>query len=217
MGKKAREERRRAARMAEATPGRPDGRRRTRMLLVAGGGALLTVLVLALGALTALGIVAGSGGGASAVPAGTAVFQEANHQHVTGAVQYDRTPPAGGAHNAVWLNCGVYVEPVPDVNAVHSLEHGAVWITYRPDLSSDLLSQLRQFVEAHYDGIQRYAILSPYPGLPSPIVASAWGAQLQLTNASDPRLAAFLAHFQGGAQGGEARGECTGGTGTPIA
>ncbi len=175
------------------------------------------MLVVTVGAATTLGIVGGSGTLGSSVPTGTAVFTESDHQHVTGNVQYDRTPPAGGAHNAIWLNCGVYGDPVPNVNAVHSLEHGAVWITYRPDLPATSVSQLREFVETHDDGAQRYLILSPYAGIPSPIVASAWGAQLQLSSPSDPRLAAFVAHYHGGAQGGEPRGECTGGTGTPIA
>ena len=41
-------------------------------------------------------------------------------------------PPVGGDHNPVWMNCDgdVYKKPIPDVNAVHSLEHGAVWVTY---------------------------------------------------------------------------------------
>ena len=216
MGKKAREDRRRAARAAEASRRTPFADRR-RIVRLAGGGVAVALLLIALASLTALGIVAATGGGAGQVPAGTAVFTESDHAHVTGAVRYDRTPPAGGAHSAVWLNCGVYGEPVPDVNAVHSLEHGAVWITYRPDIQPSELSALRQFVESHYDGDQRYVVLSPYAGLPSPVVASAWGAQLQVTSPSDPRLAAFLAHYQGGAQGGEPRGECTGGTGSPIA
>ena len=50
--------------------------------------------------------------------------------HVEGAVDYAQTPPAGGDHNAIWLNCGIYDQPVPNENAVHALEHGAVWVTY---------------------------------------------------------------------------------------
>ncbi len=217
MGKRAREERRRAAR-AGTTNGRPPAWRARRTLWLAAGIAALTVVVLALGSLTALGIIlAGSNASGSGIPAGTAVFTESDHRHVTGTVTYDHTPPAGGAHSAVWLDCGVYASPVPAVNAVHSLEHGAVWITYRPDLSASDVTQLRQFVVSHYRGLQRYLILSPYPGLPSPIVASAWGAQLRLNTPGDPRLGEFLNHYQGGAQGGEPGGECTGGTGNPVA
>jgi len=39
-------------------------------------------------------------------------------------------PPMGGTHNQVWQNCGVYETPLRSDLAVHSLEHGAVWITY---------------------------------------------------------------------------------------
>ncbi len=158
-----------------------------------------------------------SGGKGSALPRGTLVFAEKDHQHVTGSVKYDRTPPAGGAHNAEWLNCGIYTQPVPNTNAVHDLEHGAVWITYRPGLSSLDVAELQQFVTNHYDGVQRYLTLSPYPGLPSPVVASAWGAQIRLTGPNDPRLASFVAHFIGGNQGGEQGAPCTGGVGSPVA
>lgn len=168
-----------------------------------------------LGAVIGL-VVASSGGGAGSLPRGTKIFPENDHQHVTGSVHYNRTPPAGGPHSAIWLNCGVYVAPVPNVNAVHSLEHGAVWITYRPSLDQAGVAELRQFVETHYDGTQRYLLLSPYPGLPAPVVASAWGAQLRLDGPGDPRLSAFVAHFIGGAQGGEPGAPCTGGTGSPV-
>ena len=50
-------------------------------------------------------------------------------QHSASDVDYEQTPPAGGEHNDVWQNEGFYEEPVRDENAVHTLEHGAVWIT----------------------------------------------------------------------------------------
>ncbi len=158
----------------------------------------------------------GSGGRSGGLPQGTQVFAEPGHQHVTGTVQYDHTLPAGGNHNANWLNCGVYVQPVPNENAVHALEHGAVWITYRPDISAAGVLQLQQFATSNYQGAQRYLILSPYPGLSAPVVASAWGAQIRLNGPGDPRLAAFVSHFIGGAQGGELGAPCTGGIGTPV-
>jgi hypothetical protein len=157
-----------------------------------------------------------SGSRAKSLPAGTKVFAEPNHDHVTGKVRYNRTPPAGGPHNQVWLNCGIYAQPVRNENAVHSLEHGTVWITYAPQLPARAVSRLRRLVKAHYRSDQRYLILSPYPGLGRPVVASAWGAQLKLGRATDPRLAQFVDHFAGGDQGGEPGAFCTGGTGSPV-
>jgi len=198
----------RPTRGARSAPGR--GRLLGRWV----GGSLGAAVVVAA---VIIGLVL-SNGGPSAPSSGppTAVFAETNHTHVSGTVHYNRNPPAGGPHSAVWLNCGVYAQPVPNQNAVHSIEHGAVWVTYRPGLTASELSLLRQVVESLYEGPQRYVILSPYPGLPAPIVASAWGAQLHVDNVSNPALVSFIRRFEGGDQGGELKGPCSGGIGTPV-
>ncbi len=188
--------------------------RSDRIRLAAVGG-VVGVLVIGT-AVAAIALGAAFGGGNSGLPPGTQVFAENDHSHVTGSVTYDRVPPAGGPHNAVQLNCGIYVEAVPNENAVHSLEHGAVWITYQPSLPSAQVTQLQQIAQANYVGAERYIIVSPYPGLPSPIVISAWGAQLSVNDASDSRLVDFIHHFAGGGQGGEPGGACTGGLGNPL-
>lgn len=192
-----------------------DERRLDRRLIgiVAGVGFLL-VAGLAVAAITMAAVTGGAA--AKSIPQGTQTFAENDHSHVTGPVQYDRNPPAGGAHNAVQLNCGVYDQQVPNENAVHSLEHGAIWITYQPNLSASDVSKLQSMAVSNYDGGERYVILSPYPGLPAPVVASAWGAQLQVQSASDARLVQFIHYYAGGAQGGEQGGPCTGGVGNPI-
>jgi hypothetical protein len=126
--------------------------------------------------------------------------------HTTEPVTYEQSPPVGGNHNPTWLNCGVYTEPVPDELAVHSLEHGAVWVTYRPDLPAD---QVEKLVDSVPD---TYVVVSPYEGLPVPVVASAWGVQLQLTGVDDPRLEEFITEYRQGAQTPEPGAACTGGS-----
>ncbi len=130
--------------------------------------------------------------------------------HVEGDVDYAQTPPAGGDHNAVWLNCGVYSQPVPNVNAVHSLEHGAVWITYDPaEIDADGVQALRAQLPSSY------VILSPYEGLPSPIVMSAWNAQVQLDEPTDPRVEEFLTAFWRNTNAPEPNAACTGALDAP--
>ena len=145
------------------------------------------------------------------------------HDHVAGPVTYSVTPPVGGDHNATWMNCGVYDKPVPNERGVHNLEHGAVWITYSPSLPQSEVSQLRAFfarqtvLNPDGAGASRYLDLTPYPGLPSPIVATAWGFQLRLTSPSDPRLQQFTGKFRVSHQyTPEYGGPCTGGVGTPL-
>ncbi len=152
-------------------------------------------------------------------PAGRAL----GHTHVRGPVTYSVAPPVGGDHNATWLNCGIYDKPVPSEYAVHNLEHGAVWITYQPSLPKSEVAALRAFAERQSSlstGGQhgsRYIDLTPYPGLPAPVVASSWGFQLRLTSPTDPRLQEFVSKFRASkTYTPEYGGECTGGIGTPL-
>ena len=149
--------------------------------------------------------------------------QALGHDHVPGPVRYSVTPPVGGDHNATWMNCGVYDQPVPDERAVHNLEHGAVWITYQPSLPESQVSQLRAFVARQtivsvngQSTGSRYMDLTPYPGLPAPVVVSSWGFQLHLSSPADPRLQQFVNRFRASpTYTPEYGGECAGGVGTP--
>ena len=115
-------------------------------------------------------------------PAGVTVFQYTSNNHVDGDIDYSQQPqykgeipPAGGAHNPTPQQCAVYTQPIRQENAIHSLEHGAVWITYQPDLPADQVAELTSIADG-----DPYMLMSPYPGLPTPIVLTAWNHQLQL-------------------------------------
>jgi hypothetical protein len=125
--------------------------------------------------------------------------------HVTGSVTYPQTPPAGGEHNPVWLNCGIYSEPVPNVNAVHALEHGAVWVTYDPALSPSELDALRMHLPSSY------VVLSPFSGLPASIVLSAWNVQLSVDSAADERIPLFFEEYWRSERVPEPGALCSGG------
>lgn len=124
--------------------------------------------------------------------------------HTTEPVTYPQTPPAGGEHHPMWLNCGVYEEPQPNENAVHSMEHGAVWVTYDPALPADELEAIRAKIPS------TYTLLSPFPGLDSPIALSAWNAQLKIDSASDERFAQFFENHWRSDRVPEPGASCTG-------
>ena len=62
-----------------------------------------------------------------------------------------------------------------------------------------------------------HVLVAPYPDLPHAVVATAWGLQLPVEDASDPRLPVFVARYEKGPQTPEPGAVCDGGTGTPIA
>ena len=122
-----------------------------------------------------------------APPAGVVKsYSNLSRNHTKEPVDYPQTPPVGGPHNPIWQNCGFYSKPVRNEHAVHSMEHGAVWITYSPDLPKDQVEKIKSLTQ------KRYVLASPYPNLPSPVVATAWGKQLRLDSTNDPRLEQFV-------------------------
>ena len=112
-------------------------------------------------------------------------------QHVdTEPILYEQIPPVGGVHKSAWQNCGFYPKFINNENGVHSLEHGAVWITYDPTLAQDQINIL----EGKTD--QQFVLVSPYPGMDAPVVASVWGKQIKLDGATDGRLDSFIREYR---------------------
>ena len=110
----------------------------------------------------------------------------------------------------VWWNCGFYDEPVRDENAVHALEHGAVWLAYSPDLDEADVEVLHDLAREN-----EKVLAAPYEGLDDgvAVVATAWARQLTLDSVDDPRLEEFVEQYQDGSQAPEAGASCTG---TPV-
>jgi hypothetical protein len=123
-------------------------------------------------------------------PEGIEVYPATTNKTVEGPIEYDRRPPTNGDHAPIWQNCGFYERPVADRHAVHSLDHGVVWITYRPDLPADQVDELRPY------GEEDYVIVSPYPGQDAPVIATSWRVQLELDGTGDPHLRMFVDQFR---------------------
>ncbi|WP_346927056.1 DUF3105 domain-containing protein [uncultured Arthrobacter sp.] len=117
------------------------------------------------------------------VPEGTREFA-VGAGHTVETLAYDPAPPVGGEHDAIPQTCGFYATPVRNENAVHSLEHGAIWITSRPDLASEQVDRLRTLAEN-----EPKVLVSPFDDLSAPVVASSWGspAAVRLGRGRSPR------------------------------
>ncbi len=129
--------------------------------------------------------------------------------HVPGVVKYAQSPPNGGDHNIAPQQCDVYTAPIAPEHAVHSLEHGAVWITYNTSVSDADVERLSGLVEG-----DPYRLMSPLPEQTSPINLSAWGRRLSVDSASDKRIEKFLQGYTNGPQTPEPGAACVGNTTT---
>ncbi|GAA2829188.1 DUF3105 domain-containing protein [Kitasatospora aburaviensis] len=182
-------------------------RKRRRKIVYSAVAGLIVAGVLA-GGIWAVTTADDSAPTSKAPIAGVQTFGMLGRTHVQTPVAYPQTPPVGGDHSPVWLNCNgdVYTEPVPNENAVHSLEHGAVWITYNDQASPADVAALAAKVQG-----KPYTFLSPYPTEQGKITLTAWGNQLVVDSPNDPRVDAFLAQYVQGPQTPEPGAPCTDG------
>jgi len=142
-------------------------------------------------------------------PQGIEVYPATTNRTVEGPIEYGREPPTNGEHDPLWHNCGFYEQPIQDRHAVHSMDHGVVWITYRPDLPRRQKEALRPY------GRENYVIVSPYPGQAAPVMATSWRVQLELDSTSDPRLEQFVNQFRISELAPLSGNRCTLGVGSP--
>jgi hypothetical protein len=206
---KAREAARRA-RVEEIRKAEQARERRTRVLMIGITTAILAGLVGGGWYLidTAREKEAAEAAAKAAPVDGVKSWSKLTQNHVTEPVEYKMSPPVGGDHHQVWVNCDkqVYTKAVPNENAVHGLEHGAVWITYNDKAAEADVKALTELVKK-----TTYSFMSPYEDQSSPIVLSAWEHQLKVDEASDPRVRKFLNKYVQGEQTPEPGAACSGG------
>jgi hypothetical protein len=173
------------------------------------GGAVLALLVF-------LGVIYGAYSWLSSrdenrEPDGVVSYNYSGGQHSNDPVDYEESPPVGGTHNPVWQSCGYYDGVIPNENAVHSLEHGAVWITHGPDISDSDREKLESWAKD-----RPYLLVSEYDGLDSPFVFTAWNNQLPIDSLSSKAATQFMNYFIQGPQTPERGASCSGGNTTTV-
>ncbi|WP_346960491.1 DUF3105 domain-containing protein [uncultured Arthrobacter sp.] len=189
---------------------RQQAKQRRFNILVYGGFGLVLAAIITAVALVVAGSVQERNAAAEAAKKpidGIQTFAGLSRNHVQTAVAYPQQPGAGGDHSPVWTNCGIYTDPVNGQRAVHSLEHGAVWITYNPGLPATEITKLTTLAKN-----KPYLLLSPDKNQTTPITATAWGTQLAVQDAADPRIPAFIGAYAQSPKAPEPGAPCTGGT-----
>lgn len=113
-------------------------------------------------------------------------------------------PPGGGVHSPSASRAGAYtVENAPDDGqVVHSLEHGYIAISYRPELAAGDLSALREIADAHEDDV----LLLPRAGLDVAVAATAWHRRLLCGTPEPASVRRFVEAYKGKGPENQPRG-----------
>jgi len=142
---------------------------------------------------------------------GVAQFNDLTSEVVSGPIAYDQRPPVGGPHAELPQLCGLYRVQVADENIVASLATGAIWITFEPTMTEEDIETLRAAAQGELD-----VVLTPYEGLPAPVVMTAWGRQLELSDPADDRVQMFTVIYRNHERAPLVDESCARGVGLPA-
>lgn len=113
--------------------------------------------------------------------------QGADHIPDPGQFEYNSNPPTSGPHYGQAPAWGFYPEPMEDELAIHAIEHGGVWISYK-DLNEDEIDLLKDFAKNNSKSV----IITPRDKNESRISAVAWTKLTQFESVDVDALQKFL-------------------------
>ena len=126
---------------------------------------------------------------------GTVEYKIESRQHIasgTSITAYNSNPPNSGSHWPAPAKNGVYDKQLPDEQLVHNLEHGHVWISYKPDTSEDVVNKLKEIVGED----DWKLVLEPRDKNDSQIALVSWGRVLKLDQLDENKVKDFIKTYR---------------------
>ena len=115
--------------------------------------------------------------------------QGANHVPESTKEEYNTNPPTSGPHYVNSQPAGIYDKPVPDGNLIHSMEHGAVILWYKSDISASDSAKLKS-VFTNVPVCKK--IMVPRDSLDVPLALTSWGRLLKLQTIDENQIKTFM-------------------------
>lgn len=171
----------------------------TRIPIVAWIG-LVTVIVIIVGLVivsqTQQGTEENTGGARPAkLLAGVAEFESQGANHIqpgSQQPQYNSNPPTSGPHYPQPAAWGIYENQLADKTLVHNLEHGGIWISYRPDLPDEQKAKLKEIAGRYKSKV----VLEPRAQNETLVALAAWQRLLKLDAVDETRITEFISTYK---------------------
>ena len=143
-----------------------------------------------------------SGSGDSDQPArvsksveGVEEFEIIGREHIaqdTAGSGYNSNPPTSCVHWASPARNGVHDEVLSDERLIHNLEHGHVWLTYKPDIDGQIKEELKKIVEND----DWKVVMAPRDKNDTKIALVAWGRVLRLDTPDYDKVRDFIKTYR---------------------
>lgn len=110
-----------------------------------------------------------------------------DHIAIEVEVEYQTNPPTSGGHLSEAEKWGVYHKEINDKAAVHGLEHGGVWISYK-NIDDVIVEKLEQIGKNNSQSV----IVSPRKKNDDNIVITSWGKMMRLESIDEALIQKYI-------------------------
>ena len=116
-------------------------------------------------------------------------FKDQGTEHISesGNFEYNSNPPTSGPHYGQAPAWGFYEEPIDDESAIHAIEHGGVWVSYK-NLEQAEIDLLEDFAKNNSESV----IVTQRDKNKSRISAVAWTKLVDFESVDVDALQKFL-------------------------
>src|SRR5438445_4620502 len=126
---------------------------------------------------------------------GTVLYDIVSRTHIaqgTPGTDYNSNPPSSGNHWPSPAAKGIYDNPLSDEQAIHNLEHGYIWIAYKPDIGDDAKNKLKEIVK----GDDWKIVMTPRDANETKLALVAWGRVLKMDDVDAEKVKNFIKTYR---------------------
>jgi hypothetical protein len=106
--------------------------------------------------------------------------------------KWNSFPPTSGRHYVTPLTFNLYTEPVPEIQLVHNLEHGAVILQYGDKVPDAQVQQITSWYQKDANAV----IVAPLPKLGAKVALTAWTDWTECNGFDEKAANAFRSAFR---------------------
>lgn len=126
---------------------------------------------------------------------GTVDYDIVSRDHIaqgTSGSGYNSNPPSSGVHWQGPAKNGFYDSDLRDEQLIHNLEHGHIWIAYKPDVEDEIKNKLKEITQKE----DWKVVVTPREANDSKIALVAWGRVLKMDEPDYKKAEDFITTYR---------------------